>query len=60
MKKMEIERKLYSVTTRDEYDKTLYNPKTTALEIGNLVLPIRNSRSIYGRWLHGGKRCKTR
>lgn len=42
MKKMEIERKLYSVTTRDEYDKTLYNPKTTALEIGDLVLPIRN------------------
>ena len=45
MKKMEIERKLYSVVTPTEYSNNLdlYNPTRTALEVGDMVLPVRNS-----------------
>ena len=45
MKKMEIERKLYSVTTMTDYtdNSDVYNPKTTAIEVAGRVLPIRNA-----------------
>ena len=44
MKKMEIERKLYSVVTPTEYTENidLYNPHSTALEVAGRVLPVRN------------------
>lgn len=42
---MEIERKLYSVTTMTDYtnNSDVYNPKTTAIEVAGIVLPIRNA-----------------
>lgn len=45
MKKVEIERKLYSVTTPTDYTDNhpdYYTPKGTALEVAGRVLPIRN------------------
>ena len=44
MKKIEINGRIYSVTTMEEYtDSTdLYNPKFTAIEDHNVVLPIRS------------------
>lgn len=44
MKKMEIERKLYTVVTPTEYtdNPDLYNPHSTALEVAGRVLPVRN------------------
>ena len=44
MKKVEIERKLYSVITPTEYTDNLdlYNPHSTALEVAGRVLPVRN------------------
>lgn len=46
MKKIQIDRKLYSVVTPTEYsdNQDVYNPKNTALEVagGRLVLPICN------------------
>ena len=43
MKKIELENKLYSAVTCDEYlnNKDLYNPKSTAIICGDVVLPIR-------------------
>lgn len=52
MKKVEIESRLYSVVSMQEYsaNKDLYNPKNTAIEIddGRLVLPIRNPMTETG------------
>lgn len=44
MKKVEIDRKLYSVVTPTEYTDNIdiYNAHNTALEVGDVVLPIRN------------------
>lgn len=47
MKKMEIEHKLYSVMTMDEFvrDKDILNPKSVAIEVNNgkTILPIKSS-----------------
>lgn len=44
MKKAEINGKLYSVCTMEQYTNNpeLYTPKFTAIETNNVVLPIRN------------------
>ena len=44
MKKVELERKLYSVVDMEDYsvNSDLYNPRTTAIEVAGLVLPVRN------------------
>ena len=44
MKKMQIENRLYSVTTMNEYTNTpdLYNPKFTAIQAHGIVMPIRS------------------
>jgi len=44
MKKAEIDRRLYTVVTMEEYSKNsdLYNPKSTAIEIKDMILPIRS------------------
>ena len=45
MKKIEIGRRLYNVCEVDEYteNQDIYNSKSTALVVGDKVLPIRNS-----------------
>lgn len=45
MKKIQIGKKLYSVTTMEAYNENpeLYNPKLTAIEHNGVVLPIRSS-----------------
>ena len=45
MKKVEINNKLYTVCTMDEYTdaKCMYNPKFTAIETNGVVLPIRGA-----------------
>ena len=45
MKKIEINHKLYNVVDPNEYthSQSYYNAKTTAIQIGNVVLPIRSS-----------------
>lgn len=45
MKKVEIEGKLFNVCTMDEYTEhpELYAPKFTAIQLNNMVLPIRNN-----------------
>ena len=45
MKKIEIERRLYSVVSPEEYsqNKSSCNAKTTAVLVGETVLPIRSS-----------------
>ena len=44
MKKMEIDNKLYNVVTMQQYTTNidLYNPKNTAIELGNIVLPLKS------------------
>ena len=44
MKKVEIERKLYTVVDSTEYTshRDLYNPRSTAIEVADRVLPVRN------------------
>ena len=44
MKKVEIERKLYTVIDSTEYTthRDLYNPRSTAIEVAGKVLPVRN------------------
>ena len=52
MKKMEINRRLYSVVSPQEYGEhqNLYNPKSTAIEIPGTgtVLPIKNPNTDIG------------
>lgn len=45
MKKIELGRKLYNVCDIDEYteNQEVYNPKSTALIVGDKVLPVRSS-----------------
>lgn len=44
MKKVELGRKIYTVVSKEEYTKNndLYNPKSTAIMLGDKVLPVRN------------------
>lgn len=50
MKKIELENKIYSVTTIEDYTNNpdLYNPKFTAIEGHGVVLPIRNRNGETG------------
>lgn len=63
MKKMQINNRLYSVVDMTEYTdhQDLYNSKTTAIQIGDIVLPIRKPNidsdpGIYYR--QGAKFCE--
>lgn len=45
MKKMKIKNKLYSVVTMTEFTRggeEIYNPKSTAIDLGNMVLPLKS------------------
>lgn len=50
MKKIELENKIYNVVTMEEYTENpdLYNPKFTAIETHNTVLPIKNRTTDTG------------
>jgi hypothetical protein len=50
MKKIELEERLYSVCTMDEFTDypDLYTPKFTAIDRGDVVLPIRNRTTDSG------------
>jgi len=50
MKKVNIEDKMYSVCTMEQYTENpdLYTPKFTAIQVGDRVLPIRNRSTESG------------
>jgi hypothetical protein len=50
MKKMQIGNRLYSVVKMEEYTNNpeLYNPKLTAIERDDVILPIRNKSNDVG------------
>ena len=63
MKKAEIERRLYTVVSMEEYTNNadLYNAKSTAISIGDMILPVRspytdNGPGVYYR--SEGKTCE--
>lgn len=54
MKKIELDNKLYNVVTMQEYttNRDLYNPKNTAIELGNIVLPLKSYHTDTGPGLY--------
>ena len=63
MKKIELEGRLYNVTSMDDYTRNieLYNPRFTAIEQNGIVLPIRNRSGDSGPGVYyepNGIACK--
>jgi len=54
MKKIELEKKIYNVLKMSEYvaNRDVYNPKNTAIEIDDMVLPLKSYGSDKGPGLY--------